>query len=116
MNNHVFFHALHEPDCPLVAEREYLGTVDAVQLSEHHVAVRSEGRIHVHALGEGAAAAQEHLLPDKSDERDITCMAMSKDFLVYGTARGTIVYVSIADFAQISEYRHEAGIVKIFPN
>jgi len=54
-----------------------------VLLNAEFVAVRSEGRIHIHALGEAAGSAT-HLFPPKDEEADASCMSMSKEFLVYG--------------------------------
>lgn len=114
MNNQVFFHSLEADDCPLAFEREYLGTVDQVILNADFVAVLSEGRVQVHTLREGDDGAQ--IFPGKDESADVTCMCMSRDFLVYGTARGTISYIFLQEFALINEYRHECGIAKLFPN
>jgi WD repeat-containing protein 19 len=115
MNNHVFFHSIAKPDCPLVGEREYVGTVDQVLLNADFVAVRSEGRIALHALGQTDGGAN-HTFPPNDQEADVSCMAMSKDFLIYGTARGTITYIFLPDRVPISEYRHETGIARLFAN
>lgn len=115
MNNHVFFHSIAKPDCPLVGEREYVGTVDQVLLNADFVAVRSEGRIALHAVGQPDGAAT-HMFPPNDEEADVRCMAMSKDFLIYGTARGTITYIFLPDQVPISEHRHETGIARLFAN
>ena len=49
----------------------------------------------------------------RPDEKDVTCVAMSKEFLVFGSARGTIVYFFLPDFAQVNSYRHEKGVCKV---
>jgi len=115
MNNHVYFHELDGDRCALVAEREYLGSVDSVHLNAEMAAVCSEGRLQLHAIADAESGAAR-TLPDRSDDADITCAAMTKDFLLYGTSRGLLVYYYLADYAQVSEFRHETGITKIFPN
>lgn len=40
-------------------------------------------------------------------DADITCVALTKEFLIYSTRRGTINYFYLPDFAEISEFRHE---------
>lgn len=115
MNNHVFFHSITDAECALVGEREYMGTVDQVLLNAEFVAIRSEGRVHLHALGEPSGSAT-NVFPPPEEEADVTCMAMSKDFLVYGTSRGTITYIYLPDCVPINEYRHEVGVARLFAN
>ena len=118
MNNHVSFHDLRDPGCPLAHEKEYLGTVDAIQLNAEYVAVLSAGRVSLDPLlgpeqGNGARARD---LPEDKQQRDVTCLALTADFLVYGTKRGTITYVHLPDLAQVSEFRYDAPIAAVFPN
>ncbi|KAL1529596.1 hypothetical protein AB1Y20_000539 [Prymnesium parvum] len=116
MNNHLLFHSLTLEGCPLVAEREYLGTVDCVKLNDGFVAVLCEGRVYLHALADAHETGASQVFPDKTDDRDITCLVLTKEFLIYGTQRGTITYFFLPDFVEISEYKHEAAITKLFPN
>ena len=123
MNNHVFFHSLTEKGCPQVAEREYLGTVEVVRLNADYVAVLTEGRVHLHALSDAAQGGamgmgeggQSRMFPD-GDEADITSCALTKEFLIYATRRGTLTYFYLPDFVQISEFRHDRAIARIYPN
>ena len=77
-------------------------------------------RVHLHALsdaqggqmGEGGAS---RMFPE-GGENDVTCMALTKEFLIYGTRRGTLTYFYLPDFVPISEFRHDRGVAKLFPN
>lgn len=50
MNNRVWYYAVGKGKTVLVTEREYLGTVSRVALSDKIAAVLSEGRIMLHAI------------------------------------------------------------------
>lgn len=50
------------------------------------------------------------VFPDKGEERDITSHALTKEFLIYATSRGTITYFFLPDLAEISEYKHEVAV------
>ena len=56
------------------------------------------------------------MFPPDGEPRDITCVALTAEFLVYATARGTLTYYYLQDGAIVSEYRHEAPIRAIFTN
>ena len=50
---------------------------------------------------------------------DLTCIAMTQSFLIFGSKRGIINYFYLGeeDRALVNEYRHEEGeIRKLFPN
>ena len=101
-----------------MAEREYLGTVESVKLNADYVAVLTEGRVHLHALGSGdiGAGGASKMFPEGDAENDICCVSLTKEFLIYATRRGTLSYFYLPDFVTINEYRHERAILKLFPN
>ena len=118
MNNHVLFHDLRDAGCPLAHEKEYLGTVDAIHLNADYVAVLSSGRISLEALlgpdsGNGIASRD---LPEDKQQRDVSCLALTAEFLIYGTRRGTVTYVYLPELAQVSEFRHDSPVTACFPN
>ena len=94
--------------------QEYLGTVDRVELNREIAAVLSEGRLHLHPIEQ--QGQQSRMFPPDGEPRDITCVALTAEFLVYATARGTLTYYYLQDGAIVSEYRHEAPIRNIFTN
>ena len=98
MNNIVYFHALDQPGCPLVSEREYLGTVEAVALNNEHCAVLTEGRVQLHTIGD---AGGSHMFPQQHDERGMTCFALTKEFLVLGASSGEVTYFYLPEQCQV---------------
>lgn len=87
-------------------------------LNAEFVAVLSEGRVSLDSLssdGEpgNASGVVSRVLPESREQKDVTCLALTKDFLLYGTQRGKIVMVYLAELATISEFRHDAPIVRI---
>ena len=113
MNNHVYFHSLTERGCPMVNEREYLGTVESVKLNRDYAAVPTEGRVHLQPLG---GEAWRRARASAEDGKDVACVALTKEFLIYSTRRGTVAYFYLPDLVQISEFRHERAVLRLFPN
>ena len=125
MNNQAWFYRVGPPEEGLeypperVNQREYMGSVDEVSMNDTLAAVRSEGRVNVHVIehNDDPTESMDFQLP----AADITSVAMTRDFLVYGTASGNIVYYYLPGRTAVSEYRHEVeglecGIVKVYPN
>ena len=47
----------------------------------------------------------------------MTCLALVRDFLVFGSASGVITTVYLPELALVSEFRHDGGpITAVFPN
>ena len=120
MNNHVLFHHLNaEAGCPLAKEKEYLGSVEAIKLNQDFVAVLSEGRVSLDSLAEDDGSGQNVIsrtFPESREFKDVTCLAMTRDFLIYGTGRGIITMVYLPELATVCDFRHELPIISVFPN
>ena len=122
MNNHVSFHLLSPDGCVHVATREYVGTVEAIKLNGDFVGVLTEGRVCLDSLdaaGDGGGiGAVSRVFPEGGHQapRDVTCLAMTKEFLIYGTQRGVITVVYLPEMSVVAEFRHEGAIVDVFPN
>ena len=112
MNNHVLFHDLRREGCPLSSEKEYLGTVEAIQLNSEYAAVLSSGRIALDQVADSSGASWD--LPGDKAHRDVTCMALTPEFLIYGTKRGTITYLYLPAMAQVSEFVHESSVSRAY--
>ncbi len=56
--------------------------------------------------------------PERDDVPKITCLALTNDFLIYGTEAGTINYFHLGEWKMLvgSEYRHSSGIIDISTN
>ena len=76
MNNHVYFHSLTERGCPMVNEREYLGTVESVKLNRDYAAVLTEGRVHLQPLGGESMEAGARIFPEDGLQ-DVACIALT---------------------------------------
>jgi WD repeat-containing protein 19 len=99
-----------------VSEREYVGTVDRISLNSTHVAALSKGVVQVHAIEDGSPG---RTFPD-SGESDVSCMALTDDFLIYGTRRGVLKFYALretgAGGGSVAEYRCPGGCVAVYPN
>lgn len=118
MNNRVWYYRCDSSSQELVNEREYLSTVDQVQLNRDYAAVLCEGRVYLQAIEMSGGERETKVFPDRDDAPQITCMSMTTDFLVYGTDAGTIEFFYVSDWTSLSasEHRHEVGIKSVFPN
>ncbi|KAL9647005.1 hypothetical protein ABK040_013859 [Willaertia magna] len=120
MNNRVWYYRVENNTASIVAEKEYLGTVDKVSVGFDYTAVLSGGQITLQLIEnsneEKWKGKEEKHFPEKEDGTSITALAMAPDFLIYSTSKGTICYFSLDDWTTVNEFRHEMGITSIFPN
>ena len=128
MNNIVEFKALDRSGS---IQQTYVGTVDEVRLGPYHAAVRSGGKVYLHAInaeqvrangipgGDGMTVLPGELAP--AFEGTVTCIAMTRTFLMWGTANGNLGIFSVPDWKPLdaNPYKHPKGqraIVRVFPN
>ena len=105
MNNCVYTYDLVAPLAP-VHVREYPGgAVEALQLSETHVAVLLNGRVLAHALCHDTECNTPYR------EQDVTAFALTASFLILATSKGQLQHYAAADgsFAPLNEYCHARG-------
>lgn len=118
LNNHAWFYKVSPESQAMVAKKEYLGTVDRIVVNHMWAAaLLQEGRVQLHGIE--PRETQSKLFPEKEgDDSVITCVELTKDFLTYGTNKGAVVYFSLADWCQLSEYKHDKGLAikGVWPN
>eukprot|EP00898_Chlorokybus_atmophyticus_P006704 jgi/Chlat1/7034/Chrsp56S06704 len=135
VNNQVWFYRT-DRDVPkehlLVCQQDYPNNIEQVCLSEHWAAVYFSGRISLHTI-EPNQHSESRTFPEVVDTdhpADITSLAMTDHFLIYGTRRGVLRYWYHAggedgDNCVVNEYRHTggegrggegSGIVRVWPN
>ena len=79
----------------------------------------SEGRVSLDSLAEDDGSGQNVIsrtFPESREFKDVTCLAMTRDFLIYGTGRGIITMVYLPELATVCDFRHELPIISVFPN
>jgi len=117
MNNRIWFYScIHQGNCHLVNEQEYIGTVESVGLNATHACVLIEGRVYLHPIERNSGDGKTTIFPRKDDDRTITCAAIVGNFLIYAHSNGRMQYYSLIDGTEVNEYKHENGIRRIFPN
>jgi len=112
MNNRIWFYTI--ADCRLVNEQEYIGTVDSVSLNATHACVLIQGQVQLHPIGEGGDG-KTIIFPKKDGDRTISCASIVGNFLIYADSKG-MHYYSLSDGTEVSDYKHEEGIRRVFPN
>ena len=113
MNNRAWFYLLGETNVELLRDREYLGTVADMQLNADYCAVRYEGKIQLHVLESEGVVTEEReskIFPETGKSDVISCMALTSDFLVWGTDMGSIGIFFLEDWSLVSEFKHITGI------
>ena len=126
MNNRVYFHRIAAnatPHGPAVLEQEYVGTVREVHLNQKFAAVLSGSKVTLHLIEQsvqGSGSNQTKMLPGREDGKfaNITCVALTDDFLFYGTEAGTVEIFSLSEWLLLAgaELRLDSPIHRISPN
>ena len=118
MNNQAWFYRVGDASEAMsvapsrVNQREYVGTVEKLVMSDRLAFALCEGVIYAHVIehAEDPTEGEDFRLPeDGTLVGRVTCVACVGDFLVYGTDRGFLRYVYVPDRAQVNEHRHEGG-------
>eukprot|EP01012_Entosiphon_sulcatum_P034005 TRINITY_DN4306_c0_g1_i1.p1 TRINITY_DN4306_c0_g1~~TRINITY_DN4306_c0_g1_i1.p1 ORF type:complete len:1383 (+),score=422.30 TRINITY_DN4306_c0_g1_i1:301-4449(+) len=117
MNNSLWYYRFSDAQgTKLLRQRPYLSTVQSVRLSKDYAAVLMDGRVTLHPIEEeDKAGARERVFPEQNTA-DISAAAITEQFLIFSTSRGTLHYFSLEDWAYISEHRFDTGIVSLYPN
>lgn len=122
MNNRVFYHRIGSGGS-VVNDQEYVGSVKEVRLNQNFAAVFADGKIMVHPIeptSQIQMQQQSRTFPNRDEMvyGRISSMALTDDFLFYGTETGSLEVFYLAELMILSaaEVRLERAITKIFPN
>ncbi|KAA6377983.1 MAG: putative Wdr19 protein [Streblomastix strix] len=139
MNNHawVYLYSISSGAFELVYEEDYTGTIKCMSLNSTNFAVFLDQRFSVISLKRKGSIHQQqqqqqfgineqeqrneesevHVFPERGQsDADVLSVALSSDFLIYGTAQGQIEYRGLGDWVEINSYHHTLVIRSIFPN
>ncbi|XP_071847434.1 WD repeat-containing protein 19-like isoform X2 [Apostichopus japonicus] len=118
MNNRAWFYLLGDKGPEKLKDREYLGTITSMSLNADYAAVLMENKVQLHLIeSEGTGDNEERetrLFPDKDSNSQVTCQALTAEFLVYGTNTGELYFFYIEDWSVVNEFRHVVGIRRLF--
>ena len=113
MNNRAWFYLMGETNVDLLRDREYLGTVQDMQVNADYCAVKYEGKIQLHVLESEGVVTEDReskIFPETGKTDVISTMALTADFLIWGTDMGAIGYFLLEDWTIVSEFKHITGI------
>ena len=123
MNNFVYYHRIEPKNNPMSStEREYVGTVQAVCLNDKFAAVMADNKVVLHTIEppEGEEQKLSKTFPSREEGSFsvITCIALSDDFLIYGTEAGSVEIFFLQEWVLLAgaELRLDASIVRLQPN
>lgn len=123
MNNKVFYHKISANNPSVVNEQEYLGTVLEVHLNNNFSAVLMEGKAILHPIESVDTATKNSWtmsFPIRSEGpySEITCLALTDNFLFYGTAAGTAEIFCMSEWQMLPgiELRIDYPVKRLFPN
>lgn len=121
LNDQAWFYAFDGNPVP-VNHMQYVATVDDIVLNDRVAAVLIANRVRLHFIDRSLDPGQEHEKtlpqgPHRPDmQHDVTCIAISPQFLIYGTAHGTICYYNL-EHNHTREYRYgDRPILHLWPN
>ena len=125
MNTHCWFYTLDTHQA--VQEKQYMGTVQTIQLNERWAAVLCDGRVIVHTIQPTAQVQAEHadvdptvfedrVFPSADEGAVITCIALTPDYFIYCTDKGVLTHWYLDEAAVINEHRHDQPILSFYCN
>jgi len=111
MNNKVWVHRLGDrTPGALVAQRDYMGSVDAVFLGDAHIAALCGSKLFLSAIEPPpGGAAPTKVLPERDDGSRVTAAAIAGDFLYVGLSTGMVELFSLADWRTVPSAEYRAG-------
>ena len=65
-------------------QRDYLSSVDVIQLNDKYCAALSNGVVCLHPIV-GHEESEEFTFPDQQSQTKVTAIALTSNFLIYGT-------------------------------
>ncbi|KAJ1416172.1 hypothetical protein B484DRAFT_302829, partial [Ochromonadaceae sp. CCMP2298] len=117
MNNRVYYHRLDGGDP--INEQEYVGIVKEVQLNKNFAVILTDSKAIIHPI-EPSAESQTRTFPSREEGTfsQVTCIALTDDFLYYGTEAGTVEVFFLAEWTMLSgaELRLDNPVKKLYPN
>ncbi len=134
MNNHAFIYTLADvKKAPI--PRNYVGSVQSMTMNDSHCAVLCGGICTLHSIDQAedfkqrptddaegdeevnnrSLVKQDFTFPEEEDSK-ATAVALTPDFLIYATSKGSIHHFYLREGQQVSEMRHSKGIKLIAPN
>ena len=125
MNSRVYYHRIAPRDKggegAVVSEQEYVGTVREVRLNATFAVVLTDGKATLHPIEASPSSAKQTMTFPTREEGPygrITCVALTDEFLYYGTEAGTVESFYLAEFCMLPglELRIDNAVKQIYPN
>ena len=126
MNNRVYYHRLNDSNnnhdlSVAINEQEYVGIVKEVQLNANYAVILTDSKAIIHPIEQTPTSqSQTRTFPSREEGSfaKITCIALTDDFLYYGTEAGTVEVFFLGEWTLLSgaELRLDNPIRRLFPN
>eukprot|EP00040_Diaphanoeca_grandis_P026894 m.151683 g.151683 ORF g.151683 m.151683 type:complete len:1363 (+) comp30773_c0_seq2:182-4270(+) len=96
--------------------KEYVRSIDQMQLSSDFAAVLCDGILQLHEIEEGISQSdiphEPKAFPGKDGSR-VTACVLTEQFCIYAVDNGILKYFSLEDWVEVNEYRHECAITYV---
>jgi WD repeat-containing protein 19 len=135
MNNRVYFHRIENADnrdmdrdrdrsATAANDQEYVGVVKDIQLNATYASVLTDSKVMLHLIEPPPRSSSNQNVSKTFPDREegsfskITCMALTDNFLFYGTEAGTVEIFFLTEWTLLSgiELRLNNPIKKLYPN
>ena len=120
-NNRVFYTRISSSGQGGAIEQEYNSTVKEIHLNGQYSAVLAGSKVYLHTIEVGGGREQQRMVFPSREEGSfakITCLALTDDFLFFGTEAGTVEVFYLYEWVLLDacELRMKCGIKNIYPN
>lgn len=123
MNNKAYYHRIASGlgTARDVHEQEYVSTIRDIQLNHMYSAVLTDFKVMLHPIEPSPSSSQQTKYFPQREEgtfSKVTCIALTDDFLYYGTEGGAVEVYCIAENVLLSsaELRLDSPIKSLYPN
>mmetsp|Transcript_838 Transcript_838/g.2234 ORF Transcript_838/g.2234 Transcript_838/m.2234 type:complete len:1438 (-) Transcript_838:93-4406(-) len=128
MNNRVLYYQCSPHSNQMLAEKEYIGSVNAIDINGEYAAVLAGKNLFLETLpgvrgGDAGSrdGPRKRVFPDPDapeQYRQVTCMALLEQFVIFGTESGSIHFFFLPDWTMISgaELRNDQAVSMLAPN
>ena len=115
MNNRVYYHRItaNSASQTPINEQEYVGIVKEVQLNHVYSAILTDSKAMIHPIEPSPTSqSQTKTFPSREEGSmsKVTCIALTDEFLYYGTEAGTVEVFFLAEWVLL------AGVVSFICN
>ncbi|XP_050543310.1 WD repeat-containing protein 19 isoform X2 [Daktulosphaira vitifoliae] len=124
MNNRIWYYQINTIESnkltiSLIGDQEYLKSIKNINLNGEYISVLFEGKLQLHTvdsvMSKEVGDNVSKMFPIEKNTT-INNHFLTNDFLIYSTETGTVHFFYLEDWTEAFTYKHQCGIVSLYPN